>query len=309
MAKAGRVSERERERALRQNQDVQYATLIGISAMRRVGRATLASALRSWRSGTSVQGAIADGLKEMEELLLQATMYAELRGMDRTSKTFQEQTGRDETQPVAAARGPAYTRGIRFLQRRLKLSPTQLAAMTAGANQEVVQVVATATVAAQKKIQEAVVEIAKENLTTREGTKALRQAWAAEGLGERNGFQLEAIMRTQTQLAFAAGMSMYERTPEISEILWGYKYVTVGDDRVRESHIGLDGVTLPKEDSFWRANKPPNGWACRCQLIQVFRPRKKVAAPNQVTVDGKLVPQGADEGFGFDPGRLIPKVA
>ena len=41
------------------------------------------------------------------------------------------------------------------------------------------------------------------------------------------------------------------------------QYRTVGDDRVRESHRKLDGVTLPPSSKFWDEYFPPNGWRCR----------------------------------------------
>lgn len=40
------------------------------------------------------------------------------------------------------------------------------------------------------------------------------------------------------------------------------EYRTAGDDRVRESHERLRGITLPKDDAFWSEYYPPNGWRC-----------------------------------------------
>lgn len=45
-------------------------------------------------------------------------------------------------------------------------------------------------------------------------------------------------------------------------------YITAGDDRVRDSHAALDGVTRPVKDNFWNTNYPPNGWGCRCDVAQ-----------------------------------------
>jgi SPP1 gp7 family putative phage head morphogenesis protein len=46
------------------------------------------------------------------------------------------------------------------------------------------------------------------------------------------------------------------------------KYVTVGDQRVREEHEKLDGTIKPKDDEFWNSYLPPNGWGCRCDVIE-----------------------------------------
>lgn len=46
------------------------------------------------------------------------------------------------------------------------------------------------------------------------------------------------------------------------------QYRTAGDNRVRDSHARLQGVTLPKKDSFWNTHYPPNGWGCRCLTVE-----------------------------------------
>lgn len=47
------------------------------------------------------------------------------------------------------------------------------------------------------------------------------------------------------------------------------KYRTMGDARVRDSHKALNGVTMPIDDAFWDEFYPPNGWGCRCGVLQV----------------------------------------
>lgn len=46
------------------------------------------------------------------------------------------------------------------------------------------------------------------------------------------------------------------------------KYQTVGDAHVRVTHAALDGITRKVSDSFWNTHYPPNGWNCRCEVIQ-----------------------------------------
>lgn len=52
---------------------------------------------------------------------------------------------------------------------------------------------------------------------------------------------------------------------------YNLQYRTAGDERVREAHAALEGVTLPPSDKFWEQYLPPNGWNCRCQVVQVLR--------------------------------------
>lgn len=73
----------------------------------------------------------------------------------------------------------------------------------------------------------------------------------------------------------------FETAKRGSEMAWKWKdyvknadlfpnleYRTVGDDRVRPEHSVLSGVVKPINDSFWRTYYPPNGWRCRCYVVQ-----------------------------------------
>lgn len=46
-----------------------------------------------------------------------------------------------------------------------------------------------------------------------------------------------------------------------------WQYVTAGDEKVREEHRKLDGVTLKHSDPLWDKIYPPNGWKCRCYVV------------------------------------------
>lgn len=50
---------------------------------------------------------------------------------------------------------------------------------------------------------------------------------------------------------------------------YNLQYRTQHDDKVRPEHAALDRVTLPPSDSFWEEFYPPNGWNCRCTVVQV----------------------------------------
>jgi SPP1 gp7 family putative phage head morphogenesis protein len=51
------------------------------------------------------------------------------------------------------------------------------------------------------------------------------------------------------------------------------QYRTAGDKRVRASHAALNRITLPSNDPFWDSFYVPNGWNCRCNVIQVLKSR------------------------------------
>ena len=47
------------------------------------------------------------------------------------------------------------------------------------------------------------------------------------------------------------------------------QYRTAGDAKVRPTHAEMAGITLPASDPFWEDFYPPNGWGCRCSVVQV----------------------------------------
>lgn len=47
------------------------------------------------------------------------------------------------------------------------------------------------------------------------------------------------------------------------------QYKTVGDRNVRDTHRALDGMVFSVADPSWRSIYPPNGFNCRCEMIQL----------------------------------------
>ena len=48
-----------------------------------------------------------------------------------------------------------------------------------------------------------------------------------------------------------------------------WKYLSMGDEKVRTSHAALNGLILPADDPFWRDHFPPWELGCRCQVVGV----------------------------------------
>lgn len=70
----------------------------------------------------------------------------------------------------------------------------------------------------------------------------------------------------------------WEQFSEVGD-RYNLQYRTAGDDKVRPAHAELNGITLPASDSFWESYYPPNGWNCRCTVVQV-RKSKYPATPH-----------------------------
>lgn len=147
----------------------------------------------------------------------------------------------------------------------------------------------------EDKINQSLQEITAKQQTTQAATRQLRRRFEEMGLSPKSPILAETLVRTHAQVAFAAGQYMLDQD-DPDDVIWGYTYVTVGDNRVRDEHVALDGLTRPKDDPIWERLWPPNGWNCRCQLIPLTEP---------ATIT--KLPKGAkpDEGFDFSPGRLL----
>jgi len=84
---------------------------------------------------------------------------------------------------------------------------------------------------------------------------------------------------------------------------YNLQYRTAGDDRVRPEHAALAGVTLPPSDSFWENYYPPNGWNCRCTVVQVRKAKYPTTPHDEAVALGQDALQRDTKGiFRFNSG-------
>ncbi len=82
------------------------------------------------------------------------------------------------------------------------------------------------------------------------------------------------------------------------------QYRTAGDDRVRDEHAALDGITLPPSDPFWEENYPPNGWNCRCTAVQVRKGKYPHSDSRTAREKGREATSGKHQDMmRFNPGK------
>lgn len=81
------------------------------------------------------------------------------------------------------------------------------------------------------------------------------------------------------------------------------QYRTAGDKRVRPEHAALNRVTLPISDSFWETFFPPNGWNCRCTVVQVRKSKYEATDHDEAMSRGDVATGKDTRGlFRFNPG-------
>lgn len=85
---------------------------------------------------------------------------------------------------------------------------------------------------------------------------------------------------------------------------YNLQYRTAGDGSVRPEHAALHGVTLPPSDSFWEEFYPPNGWNCRCTVVQVLKSKYPTTEHDVAMSLGEEATGRDTKGiFRFNPGK------
>lgn len=127
--------------------------------------------------------------------------------------------------------------------------------------------------------------------------------------------RLKTIFRTNVQAAYAAGQwEQIQANADVAEYLM---YDAVDDHRTRPEHAEWDGTILPVGHRWWDDHYPPNGWNCRCGVIQLSeedmedlglapaeRAPRSTTQPwtNPRTGRTERVPKGLDPGWNVNHG-------
>jgi len=90
----------------------------------------------------------------------------------------------------------------------------------------------------------------------------------------------ELLLRTHGFQAYAA--AEYQSLDEQRDVFPYWEYVSMRDDRVRDSHAALNGLIIPCDSPFWADHFPPWDWGCRCEV----RPRTAAEA-GEIEAEGK----------------------
>ena len=129
-------------------------------------------------------------------------------------------------------------------------------------------------------------------------------------------WRLETIFRTNMQAASAAGQwqTIQEQAANAPFLM----YDAVDDIRTRQLHKSWDRKCLPVTSPWWDTHFPPNGWNCRCGVIQLDAEELQalgLKAAKEPPDDGtfewrnprtgktSLVPNGIDPGWDRNSGR------
>lgn len=128
--------------------------------------------------------------------------------------------------------------------------------------------------------------------------------------------RLEVIYETNLRTSYAAGH--WQQISDQAEEAPYLMYDAVDDGRVRPEHAQWSGRVFRVDDPFWDEWYPPNGWGCRCSVIQLTDADLRamgLTAPepsptpqrhewvNPRTGEIDQVPDGVDPGWNYHPGK------
>jgi len=117
-----------------------------------------------------------------------------------------------------------------------------------------------------------------------------------EGIFER---YFDRYLRTEFDTAVAVSQmgSAWVGFEQDKDVLPYLRYEAIDDERTRRDHKQWDGITLPVDHKFWNTHTPPNGFNCRCMLIQLDEATPTPASKLKGT------PPPDSELFEFNPGK------
>lgn len=75
--------------------------------------------------------------------------------------------------------------------------------------------------------------------------------------------RLRTIFDTNMRVSYSVGR--YKQMMGLQDAVY-WRYVAVLDSRTRPGHAAKNGITLHRDDPWWKVNYPPNAWNCRCKV-------------------------------------------
>ena len=122
-----------------------------------------------------------------------------------------------------------------------------------------------------EKVRDELAQVLQDGGTQRDFDAAVRKMTSVAGVEEINAFTLDTVFSTNMQKAYSLGRYEQMTVPDVADALPFWRYMTVGDGRVRPAHARINGFEALVEDPVWDKIYPPNGYNCRCSVMPLLR--------------------------------------
>ena len=273
---------------------------LGARSLRPIAVRLERAVLKAYKNGQDPEVAFAHNLAGFEELLRDGMVASHLQGWIRSAINGGSKLLSKKRELSV------YSRTINQLRQRIKVSPEMLDSVLGEYKDRSREIIGAVLPGTQERIGRLVSGVVATGVHVRQGMVDIRQGLAKIGVSPSKPWVMETFVRTQIHTAYGAGRWKAYQDPDINEILWGFQYVAIDDDRLRDEHRALNGMRYPKDHDVWQSMWPPNGYNCRCDILEIFTDEKDAVIKEhpETSTDskGREMTPGPDPGWGFNAG-------
>lgn len=117
--------------------------------------------------------------------------------------------------------------------------------------------------------------------------------------------RLETIYKTNVAAAYEAGRQKVIFNGRENDPFPFVKYSAIMDSRTRPTHRAMDGTVMKKSDPAWDAISPPNGYRCRCTIVELTQGQVDRYGYKVTESEGKVSTQVVELPNGKEAKRTI----
>lgn len=138
-----------------------------------------------------------------------------------------------------------------------------------------------------------------EQPTLAEFKAGMSETLANAGVGSGKSYHVQTIYRTALKEAYSVGNYNELMNNDIAREFFPYvQYVAIIDGRTREDHEAMNGVIFAVGSGDHYRWTPPNGYNCRCDLVEINRFEAEREGIIVTQFDAKLSPDRDFDGLG-----------
>lgn len=247
------------------DRDKQALERIGVPAAANVGKILAVKVRLARENGiASVAPTIVEYMSHLQPIILDGMVAAHLSARARALRMAAKALAHRKYHLSA------YDEALAYYKKRLNLSAEDIEKLRKLYGNEASKVTRSASDLVERKAAEAISQSIEAGEHIKLAQSRLQAAMEAAGVSEPSPFLCETLVRTGIAQAYAAGQYNALDDPDLADVHKGWQYVTVGDNRVREEHEELDGMTADADNEVWDIYLPPLGFNCRCTAIPIF---------------------------------------
>jgi len=187
-----------------------------------------------------------------------------------------------------------------FLKAKQILTPAEFGELEMGYRRFAFTVAQVESKRLIRETRDLLVENVRAGGNLKDWRKAVDQAFAKAGADPMSPWHAETVYRTNIASAYSAGNYDMLHHPAVAEEFPVFRFEGVGDDRQSDICRPIDGVTLPRDNAFWRYHWPPLHHACRSTVRGIHQSRLDEI---EMTPANRIPPVQPDEGFGYAGGK------